>query len=136
MAPHARRIGAIVLPDIECELACKGHYIPSVALGVVAAPEQMGDSEQEREALLGKVLSSVSEGARRFGVRAGQTVAEARALVANLVVRGVTTDDLRRALGRVAEIGLAFGPTVSISSETKPSLRSTLCGSISPGRPI
>ena len=56
----------------------------------------------------------MSDAAYKFGVRIGQTVAEARSAVAGLALRGLTRRAFREALGRVAEVALAFGPTASI----------------------
>jgi protein ImuB len=106
-----RRVAAIFLPDLPFELLTEvGKGVPLAVVEVEA--ELPSDDETQ----LGGVISSVNDAARRIGVRAGQTVADARARVANLVVRGVTKQALRLALGRVAEVMLAFAPTTSIDS--------------------
>src|SRR5262249_34832109 len=61
-------------------------------------------------------LAAVDDVAARFGVRVGQTVAEAHAFVAKLVVREVTRERVLARLGEIAEVALGFGPTVSIES--------------------
>ncbi len=61
-------------------------------------------------------LTAVDDVAARFGVRVGQTVAEAHAFVARLVVREVTREQVLTRLGEIAEVALAFGPLVSIES--------------------
>jgi protein ImuB len=114
-----RRIGAIVLPHLSCELVTRDNDAKDLPLAVVEAPRH---ARQDEEIELGNVLLAVNEAAHRFGVRPGQTVAEARSCVASLVIRGLTQKAQRYALGRVAEIALSFGPTVAIDSgdTTKP----------------
>ncbi len=60
------------------------------------------------------LISAVNDAAHGYGVRAGQTVAEARAWVAHLQVLSVSSQAVRQALQRVAESLLSFSPTVSI----------------------
>ncbi len=62
------------------------------------------------------LLDAANSTARRFGVHAGQSIAEACALVSKLVVREVSRREVREALGRIAEMALAFGATVSIEA--------------------
>jgi protein ImuB len=113
MSGHvSRRIGAILLPDLWCEIASHPGDPKDQPLAVV---ETQNEISQGEEAELGKKeLKAVNEIARRFGVRAGQTVAEACSLLAGLVVRGITREAIRNALGSVAEVALAFGTTASI----------------------
>lgn len=61
-----------------------------------------------------QVLDAVNAEAQQFGVRAGQTIAEARSLVANLAISTVKTATLRAALERVAESMTRFGATVAL----------------------
>ncbi len=61
-------------------------------------------------------LAAVNAAARRYGVRDGQSIAEASALCGHLVVRAVAEPSVEHALGRVAEAALAFGATVSIEA--------------------
>lgn len=112
------RVLALHLPDIACEIAIlrrESQAGVASALGlraplaVVVAPNA--------EPLTGKsVLFAVTERARRLGVRAGQTLASARALVGELDVQQVSPQDLDTALGRVAEVLLGLAPTVSVQS--------------------
>lgn len=60
------------------------------------------------------VLVAVDERAKSFGVRPGQTVAEARAFLAHLTVREVTRAEVTTRLGEIAEVAMGFGPTVSL----------------------
>jgi protein ImuB len=113
MPPLERRVGAIVLTHLACELAAREGDARDLPLAVVDAKH---DAHTDEEAELGNVLLAVNDAAHKFGVRAGQTVAEARSRVAGLAVRGLTGRALGQALGRVAEIALSFGPTVAIET--------------------
>lgn len=137
-APRERRIAAVVLPELLCEIA-EVAWVPvssesaprsrrspsrarvrSAPFGVVLLGEAQSEaSDRELPAEDPAIkptskLDAVNFEARRFGVRAGQSIAEACAILAKLSVRSVTPDQVRAALGRVAEIALGFGPTVAI----------------------
>ena len=112
-AVASRRIGAVFLTHLACELALHDGDANDSPLAVVDAKNE---PRQGEEAELGHVLFAVNDAAHKFGVRVGQTVAEARSCVANLTIRGLTNQALRQALGRVAEVALAFGPNVSIDT--------------------
>ena len=115
----------MVLPDLLCELALEGlagsaasapgsnspASPPSPALAVVLAEPIEGVPVAAIQR-----LDQVSAKAQRCGVRAGQTLAEARALLAGLAVVELHPDKVELALGRVAEVALAFGTTVSINA--------------------
>ncbi len=107
-----RRVGALFLPDLPCELVSDGLR-SNVPYAVLEVQNEEKDGE---EALVGDVLTAASDAARRCGVRPGQTVVEARSLIASLVVRTITKRAIRKALGRVAEVTLGFGPTASIET--------------------
>jgi protein ImuB len=128
-----RRIAAVVLPELLCEIAAASALShPSQKrqkppLGVVIVDPVAASSGDEvveageaaqavqaAELKASALLDAVNEQARRFGVREGQSIAEACALVSDLAVRVVSRDQVNLALGRIAELGLAFGPTVSI----------------------
>jgi protein ImuB len=79
-------------------------------LGVIF--EELGGSTAAPPATA--VLDAVDAEARRLGVKPGQRVVEASALAARLAVHRVTFDELEGALGCVAEIALAFGPTAAV----------------------
>jgi protein ImuB len=97
-----RRIIAVLLPDLYCELSLER---PPSLLGVVRSSDEG----------LGEVLLAVSDAARRCGLRPGQRVAEARAMASSLVIRGVTDRSVHEALGRIADVCLAFAPLVATS---------------------
>jgi protein ImuB len=108
-----KRIVAIVLPQLACEIARRKRLESGSAatgpLGVILEPD--GSSAAELPAA---VLDAVEDEARRYGVRPGQRVTEAAALVASLSVQRVTHGELDAALGRVAEVALGFGPTAAL----------------------
>jgi protein ImuB len=108
----ARRVAAIVLPELLCELAVRtAGAAQQSPFGVVVA-----EHAPERDSIAATaVLDAVNSSARRFGVRRGQTLAEARALSARLSVYQLTRGLIEAALGRVAEAALAFGATVSVT---------------------
>ncbi len=105
-----RRVAAIVLPHLLCELAAPASGRQR-AFGVVLRSEQ-ASSEPLRAHTL---LDAVDESAHRLGLRAGLTLAEAHAFMASLEVRTVSHRQVREALARVAEAALAFCPTVGVS---------------------
>jgi protein ImuB len=133
----ARRVLALVLPELLCELAearllwglQRGSAKKARPLGVVLvagaqpkkrAADQSG-SEVEAEAEQKQIdatakLSAVNASARRYGVREGQTIAEACALVSSLVIREVTEAEVRETLGRIAEVGLSLGANVAVEA--------------------
>ena len=61
-------------------------------------------------------LAAVNESARRYGVRAGQSIAEACALVANLVVREISQAEVLETLRGIAEVGFSLGATVALEA--------------------
>jgi protein ImuB len=104
-----RRVACIALPEVRLEVAkSEGSSLLAV---VIARPG--GAVQSERDVLGNTRLDVVSREARRLGVRAGQTVASARAKCAALNVRVVAEAAVQTALARIAEVALAFGPTVA-----------------------
>jgi protein ImuB len=117
-------MAAVFMPDFACEIVSVKSSLFSppagnsksadAPLAIVDAPALAAKGE---EAALGGVILAANEAAHRYGVRVGQTVAEARALVAHLQIRGLSAKELRHALGRVADVVLGFGSTASIESD-------------------
>jgi protein ImuB len=120
-----RRVACIALPEIRVEIAGppSSPVLPSGAadgkgrgrggpLAVVIA-RRGGAVKTEREVQGNTRLDVVSREARAAGIRAGQTVAAARAKHAELRVRVVAEEAVAGALARVAEVALAFGPAVA-----------------------
>jgi protein ImuB len=136
--PQERRILALILPDLLVELALRQRLASSPPeplaeahrpLGVVLvdeaerpAPQQLSLSvagqplTAEPELPASEPLVAVNREAERFGVRARQTIAEASALVSQLVVVKVKRAEVVRALGGLAEVALGYGATVALAS--------------------
>ncbi len=116
-----RRVVAIVLPDLLCELVLardpfgraglSGREGKAVPFAVVWRDEQ---KENGSESKAGERLAAVSRAAQRAGVHVGQRVAEAQAQLAHLAVRDIEEGEVRAALERVAEVALAFGTPVAL----------------------
>ncbi len=133
-AGHARRIVALYLPELLCELAREGDVHgggPQGARGAGPRPDRARGAEvavrgaprvgrsRPFAVVLGDLLptarlAAVSAEARRLGLTEGQTIAEARAVVAGLEVLCVSRSRIRAALAAVAEVALGFGITTSI----------------------
>ncbi|HET9933754.1 MAG TPA: DNA polymerase Y family protein, partial [Polyangiaceae bacterium] len=129
----ARRVVALVLPALLCELAetpafaALGEEVKAtprsprrrqLPLGVVLSdtPSSEASSASVEEIPATAVLSAINEAASRYGVRVGQSLAEAKALVSRLVVRRVPRAAIEQGLSRVAEVALAFGATVALAA--------------------
>jgi protein ImuB len=111
------RFVAIALPFLRVELVRETANEHEDPLAVVIA--RPGGAVKDETSLLGNTrLDVVSPEARAFGIRAGQTIASARARASELRVRVVKEDAVRGALAAVAEACLAFGPTVAFDQET------------------
>ncbi|MCC6552265.1 MAG: DNA polymerase Y family protein [Polyangiaceae bacterium] len=107
-----RRIAAIVLPQLACELVRqRGAISPS---GKAPLAVILGEEGAQGADLSTAVIDLVDDEARRYGVRPGQRVVEAAALVAHLAVHRVTFGEIDAALGRVAEVALGLGATAAI----------------------
>jgi len=109
------RVCAVSLPELRIELVREelDAASASLPLAVVVAPPPMTEAK-----LLGNTrLSVVSREARALGVMPGQTIAQARARAGDLAVRVVRPDAVCDVLARLAEVGLAFGATVSFGME-------------------
>lgn len=114
-----RRIVAVVLPQLACEIARRKRIesgaVTAGPIGVILEPDGAGPAALETA-----VLDAVEDEARRYGVRPGQRVTEAAALVASLTVCRVTYGEIDAALGRVAEVALGFGPTAALQIREAP----------------
>jgi protein ImuB len=101
------RLCAIALPELRIEMA-RGLAREGQPLAVVIARAR--GAVRDEASLLGNTrLDEVSSEARALGVRAGQTIAAARARTAELAVRVVHVDAVNSALASLAEAALAFG---------------------------
>jgi protein ImuB len=104
-----RRIAAIVLPDLACELAKLDGLAGEGPFAVIVDDELVDDDDEplDRRA----TLDAVDRQAWRYGARPGQSAAQASAFVGKLQVARLSPERVRRALGRVAEMALGFGTT-------------------------
>lgn len=116
----SRRIAAVVLPDLLCEIALRrkpatapGVALPSLGVVLTEADASASGSSQPKAT---STLAAVNPAARAFGVRAGQTIAEAHALMARLEIAEVTAGEVVEHLGHVAEAASSFGTVVSIEA--------------------
>ena len=107
-----RRIAAIYLPQLPCELAAVVKNpeakvsLSQVSFGVVLVePNGVADANQR--------LMAVSEAARRHGVFEGQTLEEARAIQAAFVVRELPQAALMLGLERIIDSLRDFDLTVA-----------------------
>ncbi len=109
---NSRRIAAIYLPQLPCELAAVAKRpdakvsLSQVSFGVVLVePNAVVDPNQR--------LMSVSESARRLGIFEGQTLEEARAINAAFVVRELPHSLLRLGLERIIDSLRDFDLTIA-----------------------
>ncbi len=123
------RVCAVSLPELRIELVraeMASGLDPRAPLAVVVAPLEKGEAVLTEQTLLGNTrLSVVSREARALGVLPGQTIAQARARAGDLAVRVVRPDAVRDVLARLAEVGLAYGATVSFGMEGQTSASPT-----------
>ncbi len=109
-----RRIVAIVLPELACELALREELADGQRPFAVIVDDEPDDAL--REVVPRAILHAVDPIAWRYGARPGQRAAEAASLVGDLHVVHLGSDRIFEALGRVAELALAFGPTASLDA--------------------
>lgn len=112
MKPAQRRIVAIHLPQLPCELAAAVKRpdvkvsLSQVSFGVVLVqPDGVVDTKQR--------LMAVTESARRHGVFEGQTLEQARAIHAAFVVRELPQSALMLGLERIIDSLRDFDLTVA-----------------------
>lgn len=114
MIPTERRIVAIVLCQLACEIArqeCKEAKRRGDGAPLVVVFAETDEDEAPAAAEVG----AVCERARARGVRPGMSVAEAMARSADLIFARVSPRALVQALGTVAEVAMEFGPTVEVA---------------------
>jgi protein ImuB len=102
-----RRVACVFLPQVRIEVASETGCV------AVIVARRRGTIESERDVLGNSRIDVVSRQAWETGVRAGHTVAAARAKCAHLKVRVVAEKAVSAALERVAEVALAFGPAAA-----------------------
>jgi len=108
------RVCAVSLPELRVELV---HELdPSVPRGIPLAVVVAEPPMTETKLLGNTRIDVVSREARALGVQPGQTIAQARARAGDLNVRVVRPEAVRDVLAGLAEVGLAFGATVSFAA--------------------
>src|SRR5215831_15548875 len=106
-AAPGRRIVALVMPELLLELVTSTLAHTRGPWGVVLTEPSAGTHGSPEEPLRPNVrVDAVSASARRCGVRAGQTIAEARALMAGFAVEKLRPAAVERALAAIAEVAL------------------------------
>jgi protein ImuB len=110
-----RSILAIVLPELLEELAlvrCPGAVgrPRRVPLAVILAEDRQAELEPTTH------LDAVNAAARRMGVSPRQTIAQATAIVDNLVLHVVPPSSVSQALKQIAEAALGFGSPVAFGA--------------------
>jgi len=108
-----RRIVAVVLPQLGCELVRQKKDF-SGPLAVLFTSTLKKNAETEAQDRATATIDLVDDLAWKYGVRPGQRVAEAQATLAELSIQAVPFDEVDAALGRVAEVCLGLGTTASI----------------------
>lgn len=120
-----RRVAAIVFPDLLIEAAL-GLGLDEESLlqrrkssfGVISVPASLWES---RERLLSAPsrkeprLEAVSLRAEKLGVRAGQSMSEARALSADFELKFVSSETISSLLMTVVDVVQSFGTSVSMN---------------------
>ncbi|HZO14309.1 MAG TPA: DNA polymerase Y family protein [Polyangiaceae bacterium] len=107
-----KRIAAIVLPDVACELARERKLVDGRRPFAVIVDDTV-EGELDTKA----ILDAVDAHAGRYGVRPGQSAAQACAYVSGLRIARLSKKEVLSALGGVAEIALAFGTTAALTLE-------------------
>jgi protein ImuB len=114
-----RRVVAIVLTDLACQLAFERQPAWAARPLAVVLSEGEGASRDEGDPdpVSGAgVVFAVNALARGRGVRPGMMVSAAMARTADLVFASVGARAIHSALGVVAEVALEFGATVEVAA--------------------
>lgn len=109
-----RRILAIVLPDLPCELVRRRAPSVGSPLAVMVVPSE-SSLEGPVELRSNDILDAVDEVARRAGIHPRQRVTEATTLSATLAIHRVSEGAIHGALALVADVARRFGVTAAIS---------------------
>lgn len=128
--PDARRLLAVVLPQLLCELALRPHAASRPSTPFVAADRALLKGKELRaraelpraivlvDAVNGELdaraeLDAVNSTAHQLGIRPHQMLAHARASVESLVVQPLLRSEVRGTLAHLSEVLLRFGSPVS-----------------------
>ena len=110
-----KRIAAIVLPALACEVARTQGSIqhPQQPFGLI-----VDENAQQRRAITGQeCLAAVNARAYNYGIRPGQCVSEAGAFIGNLQIARLKRSELSAKLGLIAEAALHYGTTAALTLE-------------------
>ncbi len=114
-------MAAISFSSLRIELARElDPFLERRPLAIVIARDKTNPTKEvtDEASLLGNTrLDEISREAAKYGILPGFTIAAARAKCADLSVRVVLEHAVEEALARIAELALAFGATVSFSSQ-------------------
>lgn len=109
-----KRVAAIVLPELACELARQDRLVDDGGPFAVIVDDD-GDLPDLDEPIDRRAtLDAVDRRAWKYGARPGQTAAQAAAFVGKLQIARLSPERVRQALGGVAEMALGFGTTAAI----------------------
>lgn len=122
MRQNNRRIAAIVLNNLACDIV-KNKRTPSAntqssappPLGVIVEPNSLLGNRLLPTEEPSRKISAVDAKAFHYGLRPGQSVAEAMAFVSHIDIVSVETAEIEQALSLVAECALNFGTTAAIA---------------------
>jgi protein ImuB len=122
-SPSTRRLLAVFLPQLSCELAQRQHTSPQTRTPCVETDPRLRSRDAPRAIVLIDTLSNELDGktelnavnfaAHQLGIRPHQMLAHARASVDGLVVQSLLRSEVRSALAHLAETLLRFGSPVS-----------------------
>lgn len=115
--PQPRRIAALVLPHLLCEVAAQARpESPSandLPRGVVLL--EPAETVTVQRLSPNRRLDAVNGPARKLGLCPGLSITEACAFVAHLQLDLVWPEQVHQALARLADLALGFGPTVALA---------------------
>ena len=103
-----KRIAAIVLPSLACELARLEGLVRDEPFAVIVHDDTSNETHP------GAILDAVDRQAWQYGVRPGQTASQAAAFVGKLQIVHLARERVMHALGCVAEMALGFGTTAAL----------------------
>lgn len=109
-----RRIAAIVLPELACEIA-RRDKLAKDAFAVIVDAEATSAEEVADPIEKTATLHAVSREAWRYGARPGQSASQAAAYVGQLNVVRLPKSSVLERLGAMAEIAKSYGTTAALA---------------------
>ncbi len=122
-----RRIAAIVLPDIACELARRDRLAEQTFAVIVDENEPIANAVPTLQLSLEKTatIHAVDQEAWRYGARPGQRASQAAAYVAELNVVRLSKAKVLETLGTLAEVCLELGTISALTLNVQATSRSS-----------